>query len=84
MKVRNYRLVSSAALTPSLLLDLGVSTGLPESDVEVVVIVQPVPPGNGDGSGCPPGLLRRTAGAWQGEPLVREDQSEYEEREKLL
>lgn len=34
--------------------------------------------------GWPPGFFERTAGAWEGEPLVREDQGTQEERDKLL
>ncbi len=34
-------------------------------------------------SGWPPGFIEQTAGAWQGEPPVRPDQGEYEEREPL-
>ena len=30
--------------------------------------------------GWPVGLFERTAGAWQGEPLVREPQGDYESR----
>jgi hypothetical protein len=33
--------------------------------------------------GWPPGFFERTAGAWQGEPLTREPQGEYEERDPL-
>ena len=69
-------------------LTLQISTGLPASEVEVVVVVQPVahktrsaPP---DDLGWPAGFFERTAGAWEGEPLVRGDQGTYEERDKLL
>ena len=33
--------------------------------------------------GWPPGFFEATAGAWQGEPLVRGEQGEYEVREEL-
>ena len=33
--------------------------------------------------GWPPGSYEATAGAWQGEPLVREPQGDYEERDPL-
>lgn len=35
-------------------------------------------------NGWPPGFFRSTAGAWQGEPLERPEQGEYQEREELL
>ncbi|OGG51978.1 MAG: hypothetical protein A3F84_15280 [Candidatus Handelsmanbacteria bacterium RIFCSPLOWO2_12_FULL_64_10] len=69
------------------ILELRVPTDLPESDVEVVVVVQPISDGDeqksSGKSGWPPGFFERTAGAWQGEPLVREPQGEYEDRDKL-
>ncbi|MEK8016922.1 MAG: hypothetical protein VSS75_008645 [Candidatus Parabeggiatoa sp.] len=34
--------------------------------------------------GWPPGFFERTAGAWEGEPLTRDEQGEYEQREVLL
>lgn len=34
--------------------------------------------------GWPPGFFERTAGAWKGEPLVRESQGTHEERDELL
>lgn len=35
------------------------------------------------GTGWPPGLYERTAGAWQGEPLERAPQGEPEQRLEL-
>lgn len=72
---------------PDGTLELRVPTDLPESDVEVVVVVQPVLEEAGKGSPealrWPPDFFERTAGAWQGEPLVREKQGEYERRDEL-
>jgi hypothetical protein len=34
-------------------------------------------------SGWPPDFLAETAGAWQGAPLVREEQGDYEARDEL-
>lgn len=34
-----------------------------------------------DSLGWSPGFFERTAGAWQGEPLVRPSQGEYDERD---
>ncbi len=64
------------------MLSLRVPTGVPEQDVEAVVVVSPICQ-SGGGAGWPPGFFERTAGMWQGVPLVREDQGEYERREKL-
>ena len=36
-----------------------------------------------DTNGWPAGFFERTAGAWQGEPLTREPQGEYESRLEL-
>ena len=33
--------------------------------------------------GWPPGFFQEVAGGWQGEPLVREEQGEYEVRDEL-
>jgi hypothetical protein len=76
-------------------LDLQVPAGLPETDVEVLVVLQPVPAPNGASGhaavvgktpeelGWPPGFFESTAGCWEGEPLERAPQGEYEEREPL-
>ncbi|MBD2103119.1 hypothetical protein [Leptolyngbya sp. FACHB-261] len=34
--------------------------------------------------GWPPGFFERTAGAWQGEPLTRGEQGEFEQRDELV
>jgi hypothetical protein len=69
------------------ILNLKVPVGVTNAEVEVVVVFQlverveePKPP---DERGWPPGFFERTAGAWAGEPLVRGDQGEYEERDEL-
>lgn len=62
------------------ILKLEVPLGLSEMDLEVVVVVQPVAKTQ---TGWPPGFFEQTAGAWAGEPLVREPQGEYETRDKL-
>jgi hypothetical protein len=50
-------------------------------DIEVMVIYQPV---NEEAKRkWPPGFIERIAGSWQGEPLIREPQGEYPERESL-
>jgi hypothetical protein len=57
-------------------------------DVELVVVFNQVTPANTakvqtEAAGWPPGFFEQTAGAWQGEPLTREPQGEYEERAPL-
>lgn len=57
-------------------------------DVELVVVFEPVTPTktielHTEATGWPAGFWERTAGAWQGEPLTREPQGEYEERDPL-
>ncbi len=42
-----------------------------------------VPSQETDANGWPIGFFEETAGAWQGEPLVREAQGEYEQRLEL-
>lgn len=64
------------------LLKLQVPIKLTNTDLEVVLIVQPVASANQE-PGWPPGFLEEVAGGWQGEPLVREDQGHYEVREDL-
>lgn len=41
---------------------------------------EPVQSSTATSHGWPVGLFERTAGAWQGEPLVREPQGDYEHR----
>jgi hypothetical protein len=73
-------------------LRLDVPTGLSDGEVEVVVVVQPVPadaPDNGgrvvasEADDWPPDFFIRTAGALQGAPLERAPQGPYDEREPL-
>ena len=42
-----------------------------------------VPSQDTDANGWPIGFFEETAGAWEGEPLVREAQGEYEQRLEL-
>jgi len=70
---------------PDGTLEISVSTGLPESDVEVLLVVQPIDErSRSTNSGWPPGFFERTAGRWHGTKLRRGKQGECEEREKLL
>jgi hypothetical protein len=59
---------------------------LADTDVEVAVILQPVnqpAPGTGEDLGWSSGFFESVVGSWQGEPLTREFEGEYETREKL-
>ena len=70
---------TKAHIGPDGTLTVAVPTPLSETDVEVMLVLQPTP---GE-RGWPPGFFEATAGAWQGEPLQREPQGEYEQREDL-
>ncbi len=67
------------------MLRLEVPSELSETDVEVVVIMQPVSApstrvgSNGDWS---PGFFQSVVGGWEGEPLKRELEGPYEIRSK--
>jgi hypothetical protein len=63
------------------ILHLDVPVGLIDADLEVTLTVQAVkslPEGSWS-----PGFFEKTFGAWEGEPLVREEQGEFEQRESL-
>lgn len=62
------------------MLNLHVATGLPEADVEVVVIVQPVATGH---KTWPENFFRETYGAFADNPIERGDQGETSQREAL-
>jgi hypothetical protein len=68
-------------------LELRVPTGLPESDVEVVVVVHPMHGEAGKRSpaerGWPPGYFERTAGCLADDPIQRWPQGEYEIRDNI-
>jgi hypothetical protein len=59
---------------------------LADTDVEVTVILQPVnqpAAGHAEELGWSSGFFESVLGSWQGEPLTRECEGEYEAREKL-
>ncbi|MCQ3979966.1 MAG: hypothetical protein DPW09_41645 [Anaerolineae bacterium] len=69
------------------ILKLEIPLGLTDADLEVLVVVQPLlvsSPATPEELGWPPGFFEETAGAWQGEPLIREAQGDYEIRDELL
>ena len=68
------------------ILHLDVPVGLHNTDLEVTVTLKAVTPKmvkTPEELGWPPGFFERTAGAWQGEPLTRGAQGEYEKRDNL-
>jgi len=68
-------------------LHLKVPVALPNADIKVILILQPILPVSANPTpaelGWSPGFFERTAGAWEGEPLSRGEQGEYEIREEL-
>ena len=64
------------------LLKLQVPVNLTNTELDVVLIVQPVASVD-QALGWPPGFFEEVAGGWKGELLVREDQGQYEVREDL-
>jgi len=69
------------------ILKLQVPVGITNADLEVMVVVQPIALAatlkTPQDLGWPPGFFEQTAGCWQGEPLIREPQGEYEIRDEL-
>lgn len=68
-------------------LALRVATDLPESDVDVVVVVSPIRSETEKTTpserGWPPGYFERTAGCLALEPIQRWPQEEYEQRDDI-
>lgn len=79
---------------PDGILKLEVPVGMADTDIEVMVIMQPLPKKpaaaatNGTKTpeelGWPPGFFEETYGCMHDTPLVREDQGEYEVREEFV
>jgi hypothetical protein len=68
------------------ILHLDVPSDLAETDVEVMVILQPVNQpdlGRAEELGWPPEFFENVVGGWQGERLKRESEGRYEAREDL-
>lgn len=68
------------------ILQLQVPTEFKDTDLEVTVTIQPVniaPKKTPEELGYSPGFFEEVIGGWVGEPLVREEQGEYEKREEL-
>ena len=67
-------------------LQVAIPTGLPETDVDVLLVVQPLPAGReggAAGNSWPEGFFEETFGCLSEDPLVRGAQLQYETREKL-
>jgi hypothetical protein len=61
-------------------LNLQVSVGLPDQDVDVFLLVESKGSSKKDSD---IEKLRKIMGGWQGQTLVREEQADYEKRENL-
>ena len=68
------------------ILHLDIPIRMKETELEVTVTFKPIVQSqpNPEKLGWSPGFFEHTAGAWEGEPLVRGSQGEYEQREELL
>ena len=64
------------------LLKLQVPVHMTNTELEVVLIMQPVAP-TGQEHVWPPGFFEQTYGSFRDEPLIREPQGEYELRDHL-
>lgn len=64
------------------LLKLQVPVKVTNTELEVVLIVQPVST-SGQAAGWPQGFFEQTYGSFRDQPLVRESQGEYETRDEF-
>ncbi len=67
-------------------LKLEIPVEVTETDLDVLVVFQPLarrPNADPDKLGWPAGLFETIAGGWQGEPLARPPQGDYEGRTDL-
>jgi hypothetical protein len=74
-------------LKPDGTLQVAIPTGLPEADVDVLVVVRPLDAGGGTvapSGSWPEDFFDKTYGCLAEEPLVREPQLQHGTREKLL
>ncbi|MGA3323793.1 MAG: hypothetical protein ABSF45_04925 [Terriglobia bacterium] len=72
---------------PDGTLQVAIPTGLPEAEVDVLVVIRPVTAcstGSAAPGSWPEGFFDKTFGCLAGDPLVREPQLQHEAREKLL
>ena len=76
-----------ARVKPDGSLQVAIPTGLPESDVDVLVVVRPVCAAREGGPAIgswPEGFFEKTFACLAEDPLVRGPQLQHEAREKLL
>ena len=74
-------------LKPDGTLQVAIPTGLPEADVDVLVVVRPLDAGSGtvaQSGSWPEDFFDKTYGCLAQDPLVCEPQLPYEAREKWL
>jgi hypothetical protein len=67
-------------------LDLHVATGLPETDVEVLLVLEPLAVKNEEtvsGRGWPEGYFEKTFGCLRDNPIVYEPPPNFEARQEL-
>jgi len=70
---------------PDGTLQLVVPTGLPESEVDVLLVIRPLNAGNGQNvNSWPDHYFEHTYGCLAEDPFVRAPQLQQEAREKLL
>ncbi len=66
-------------------VQVAVPTGLPESDVDVLLLIQPINGGSAKGlDAWPEGFFEQTYGCMAEDPLPRIPDLPHEAREKLL
>lgn len=65
------------------LLTVQVPTTLRETDVEVMLVLQPTPEAALESQGWLPGFFEQTFGSLRDDPMGRLPQGEYEQREAL-
>ncbi len=69
---------------PDGILRLEIPTNLPEQDLQVLVIYQQTPdPPTLPQEEWSPDFFEKVIGSWEGEPLTRGKQGQYEERKIL-
>jgi hypothetical protein len=77
-----------AKVSPDGALRLEVPTGLPATDVEVLIVVQPLSAGNDSTPettrSWPEGFFEETSGCLSDDPLTRHPQGDYEVRENIM
>ncbi|MBI1786232.1 MAG: hypothetical protein HYR60_01610 [Acidobacteria bacterium] len=68
---------------PDGTLEVTVATGLPETDVDVLVVVQPRGEDEGANNRWAPGFIDQTYGSFQDDPLTLQPAGDFEVREEF-